>query len=168
MQNKKINRRKFVGGSLAVSAAVLQYGNILGANDRIGIALVGTGRRAHQMLGDWKNLPSLPGEVQVVGMSDVWPKKCHEYIAAYEEKVLGPKGGKTGASYAVFEDYRKLLERDDVDAVIVTTVDHWHALPAIHACQAKKDVYGEPRALHVTAEKFKQSVHQCHTAVTPL
>jgi predicted dehydrogenase len=114
-----------------------------GANDRIGIAFIGAGRRSHQMLGDLKNLPSLPGEVQLVALSDVWPKKCHEYIKSYEEKVLGPKGGKTGADYAVYQDYQALLARNDVDAVIVTTVDHWHALPAIHACQAGKDVYGE-------------------------
>ena len=114
-----------------------------GANERIGIAFIGAGRRSHQMLGDLKNLPSLPGEVQLVALSDVWPKKCQEYIKSYEEKVLGPKGGKTGADYAVYQDYQELLDRDDVDAVVVTTVDHWHALAAIHACQAGKDVYGE-------------------------
>jgi len=147
------SRRRFLkqtaalaGGAAApylVPSGVLGAQGEAGANDRIGIAFIGTGRRANQMLGDLKNLPSLPGEVQLVAVSDVWPKKCHEYLKSYEEQVLGPKGGKTGADYAVHQDYRKLLEQKDVDAVIVTTVDHWHALPAIHACQAGKDVYGE-------------------------
>lgn len=127
----------------AIPSGVLAAPGQPGANDRIGIAFIGTGRRANQMLGDLRNLPSLPGEVRLVALSDVWPKKCHEYIKSYQEQVFGPKGGKTGADYAVYQDYRELLERNDVDAVIVTTVDHWHALPAIHACQAGKDVYGE-------------------------
>ncbi len=150
----RMPRRRFLKRSAALAGAAVAAPYVLpsgvlaapgrpGANGRIGIAFIGTGRRANQMLGDLKNLPSLPGEVQLVALSDVWPKKCREYVTSYEEKVLGPKGGKTGADYAVYQDYRKLLERDDVDAAIVTTVDHWHALPAIHACQAGKDVYGE-------------------------
>ena len=150
----RLSRRRFLIRSAGLAAAGLGAPHLLpsgvlaapgrpGPNDRIGIAFIGTGRRANQILGDLKSLPSLPGEVQLVALSDVWPKKCHEYIKSYEEKVLGPKGGKTGADYAVHQDYRKLLEQNDVDAVIVTTVDHWHALPAIHACQAGKDVYGE-------------------------
>ncbi len=150
----RLSRRRFLIRSAGLAAAGLGAPRVLpsgvlaapgrpGPNDRIGIAFIGTGRRANQMLGDLKNLPSLPGEVQLVAFSDVWPKKCHEYIKSYEDQVLGPKGGKTGADYAVHQDYRELLEQNDVDAVIVTTVDHWHALPAIHACQAGKDVYGE-------------------------
>jgi len=150
----KMSRRRFLirtaglaaagcGAPLVLPSGVLAAPGRPGPNDRIGIAFIGTGRRANQMLGDLRNLPSLPGEVQLVALSDVWPKKCHEYVKSYEEKVLGPKGGKTGAGYAVHQDYRRLLEQTDVDAVIVTTVDHWHALPAIHACQAGKDVYGE-------------------------
>ncbi len=150
----KTSRRRFLKRVAALAATgtaapfVIQSGALAaagqpGANDRIGIALIGTGRRAHQLLGALKNLPSLPAEVQLVGVSDVWPKKCHEYLKSYEEQVLGPKGGKTGANYAVHQDYRKLLKQDNVDAVLVTTCDHWHALPAIHACQTGKDVYCE-------------------------
>lgn len=48
-----------------------------------------------------------------------------------------------GRSCAAFKDYRQMLESKDIDAVLITTPDHWHALPAIHACQAGKDVYCE-------------------------
>ena len=114
-----------------------------GANDRIGIGMIGTGRRTHQLLGPLRSTPSFPGEVQVVAVSDLWPKKCHEWIAAFEEKVLKPKQAEADRPQFIDEDYRQLLDRSDVDAVIITTNDHWHALPAIHACQAGKDVYSE-------------------------
>ena len=152
--SNRLPRRRFIeqtaalaAGTLAapyfVPSTVLAAPGKPGANDRIGIAFVGTGRRANQMLGDLRNLPSLPGEVQLVAVSDVWPKKCHEYLKSYEEKVLKPKGGKGGANYGVFRDYRKLLEQPDVDAVLLTTPEHSRALPCIHACQAGKDVYAE-------------------------
>jgi len=150
--SRRISRRRFfrrtalaVGAMAApavIPSGVAGLGGEAGANNRVGIAFIGAGRRSNQILGNLKGLPSLPGEVDLVAISDIWPKKCHEYLKSYEEKVLKPKGGKS-RDYGVYEDYRELLERDDVDAVIVTTCDHWHALAAIHACQAGKDVYGE-------------------------
>jgi predicted dehydrogenase len=122
-----------------------------GANDRIALGMIGAGRRTHQLLGAFRGLPSLPGEVHVVAVSDVWPKKCHEWIAAFEEKVLKPKKAEVDLPRLVYEDYREMLDRTDIDAVVITTNDHWHALPAIHACQVGKDVYGEkPLSLTVT------------------
>jgi predicted dehydrogenase len=148
------SRRRFLrrgaaliaGGMAApyvIPAGVLGANDRPGANERIGIGWVGTGRRSHQMIADLKATPSLPTECRVVAVSDVWPKKCHEYLKTYEEKVLGPKGGKTGAKYGIYQDYRKMLESSDVDAVVLTTPEHSRALPCVLACQAGKDVYAE-------------------------
>ncbi|NLF72034.1 MAG: Gfo/Idh/MocA family oxidoreductase [Candidatus Anammoximicrobium sp.] len=128
-----------------------------GANERIGIGWIGTGRRAHQMIGDLKGTHSLPAECRVVAVSDVWPKKCHEYLKVYEEQVLGPKGGKTGAKYGIYRDYREMLESPDIDAVVLTTPEHSRALPCILACQAGKDVYAE-KPLSLTVREGRAMV----------
>ena len=59
-------------------------------------------------------------------------------LAAAQEVVQ-----KAGRKCQAYKDYRKLLEQKDLDAVVIVTPDHWHALPTIHACQAGKDVYVE-------------------------
>lgn len=98
-----------------------------GANDRLNLAWIGVGRRAHQMLGDLRSAPSVPGEARVVAVADVYLEKCKLYIDAYRETVLRGED----ASIDVYQDYRKILDRDDIDAVMVPTPEHWRAA-ALH------------------------------------
>lgn len=93
-----------------------------GANDRIGIGYIGAGRRANQLM-------SLPTEGRIVAVADV------------DRARAGAVATKRHCR--AYEDYRRLLEAQDIDAVIVATPDHWHVLPSVHACQAGKDVYLE-------------------------
>ena len=111
-----------------------------GANNRIGVGMIGAGRRTHQILREVQRVTGSQGGARVVAVSDIWPKKSAEWIAAYR-KDMPAEVNASEIPTAI--DYGKLLDRRDVDAVIITTCDHWHALPAIHACQAGKDVYGE-------------------------
>ena len=127
-----------VAAPYVIPSGVLAGPQKPGANGRISIGMIGCGRRTHQLLGELRRVTGQGGDARIVAVSDVWPKKSHEWIAAYE-KDMPEKGGK----YGVHLDYRELLDRGDVDAVVITTCDHWHALPAVHACQAGKDVYGE-------------------------
>ena len=93
----------------------------------IRVGLIGTGQRGLQNLaGLTKN---------VVALCDVDQK----HLAAAKKKA----DEVTGRTCATFSDYRKLLEDKTIDAVCITTPDHWHVLPAIHACEAGKDVYCE-------------------------
>lgn len=127
------SRRQFIQSAAASTAAVtiapyfvpasaLGGQGRLGANDRIGIAYIGCGRRSAQ-------LRNLPQDGQVVGAADCDINRAQQVAFKYGCRA--------------HQDYRELLTSSDVDAVIIASPDHWHALHTIHACQAGKDVYVE-------------------------
>src|SRR5665811_2266766 len=84
---------------------------------------------------NWAGLCPCAFSTAAAAESRCFLARAHTAAAAVE-KAQGHKP-------AQFHDFRKLLERKDLDAVMVATPDHWHALPAIHACQAGKDVFVE-------------------------
>ena len=135
-----ITRRTFVARSAAAMAAVagpwVAAQSVFGANDRIGVGYIGVGRRGRQLMG-------LPKEGQFVAMADVHLRRAEEMAAAKKCRA--------------YQDYRKLLECKDVDAVFVATPDHWHVLSSIHACQAGKDVYCE-KPLSLTIREGRRLV----------
>jgi predicted dehydrogenase len=103
-----------------------------GANERIGIGAIGVGGRASLLLNQ------LPEDGQIVALSDCNLPRAEAF-----------KAGKQ-ADWPVYQDHRQLLERKDIDAVIVGTGDFQRVLPSIHACQAGKDVYAEkPLTLYI-------------------
>ena len=107
-----------------------------GANDRIGVAYIGCGRRARQLMG-------LPKEGRFVAVADVNLPRA--------EEVARARGCRA------YQDYRKVLDCKDVDGVFVATPDHWHVLASIHACQALKDVYCE-KPLSLTIREGRRLV----------
>ena len=96
-----------------------------GANDRIGVGFIGVGNRARQLIDH------LPEEGQIVAICDVYRQRAEETNQLKK------------ADWPIYSEYRELLDRADVDAVVVATPDHGRVLPCIHACQAGKDVYAE-------------------------
>ena len=96
-----------------------------GANDRIQVGVIGVGFRASLLIDQ---LPK-PGEI--VALSDCFLTRAEEAVAKRKTK------------WDVYQDYRKLLDRKDIDAVIIATQDFDRVIPCIHACQAGKDVYAE-------------------------
>ncbi len=111
------------------------------ANGKIGLGFIGVGGRGTNLLEIFSRFP----DVQVVGVCDV--------RKSARENAKRIAGGKA----EVYGDYRKLLDRRDVDAVVIATNGHWHPLPAIHACQAGKDVYVE-KPLSLTPQEGRAVV----------
>jgi predicted dehydrogenase len=133
---KNLSRRSFAKGVAAASvAAALIPSRVLGANDRVRLGFIGLGNRGDQVLDAFLTQP----DMEVVAICDLY------------QPYLDFAARKIGGSPRQFKDYRQLLESKDVDAAVISTPDHWHALQTIQACQAGKDVYVEkPLSLCVT------------------
>ncbi len=122
-----------------VSATAVSSSRVLGANNRIRIGLIGCGGRGS---GDLKQFLKIDG-IQCVALSDVDTAQMEKT----QVEVLDPVEQKLEQKT---QDFRRLLDRTDLDAVIVATPDHWHAIPTVMACQSGKDVYVEkPLALTI-------------------
>lgn len=115
------------------SKAFAIFKNKIAPSDQLNIGAIGINGMG------WANVSSalkIPG-VNLVAICDV-----DQNVIDRRKKDL-QKMNVDAAKVEVFTDYRKLLERKDIDAVIIGTPDHWHALQMIHACEAGKDVYVE-------------------------
>jgi len=123
MSARLSRRRVLVAAGASVAAPLLLPARVFGAGDRLVFGVIGVNGQGLADMGSVRD--------QVAAICDV--DKNH--VARAVERCGGKAEG--------FGDFRKLLERKDLDAVIVATPDHWHALITIHACKAGKDVYCE-------------------------
>ena len=134
-KSSRFSRRQFIRRSAAAMGAasvpylipsgVLAAPGKPGPNEQIAVAFIGSGNRAKLLMDQ------MPDESRIVALSDCELPRCH---AALKEKK---------ADWPVYRDYRKMLDVEKVDGLIVATTDHGRVLPCIHACQAGKDVYAE-------------------------
>ncbi len=147
-RNQEITRRRFLATSTSTAAA-LGVGSLvgirtaaaarrtLGANDRITIGCIGAGG---QGTGDTAACCSA-GNVVCVALCDIAEFRIQRAMAQVA-KTMESKG-QTGVKIDTYDDYRRLLDRKDIDGVIIATPDHWHARPFIAACEAGKHIYQE-------------------------
>jgi predicted dehydrogenase len=153
-----LTRRTFTRAGVAATLGLraLEAARAAGANDRIRLGVIGTGNRGCQVLQFFLKHP----DVEVPMLCDV----SRSTVEAANAKFLGGRAEVCG-------DFRKLLDRQDIDAVLVATPDHWHALQTVMACNAGKDVYCEKplsRTIHegrcmVEAARRNQRVVQVGT-----
>ena len=137
-----LTRRTFMktGAALGVAAAAAR-GSVSGANDRIGLGFIGVANRGGQLLrAAMKN-----DDMDVVALCDV------------DERALNRAAERVEPKPALYGDWRKMIGRDDIDAVVIATPDHWHALLTIAACDAGKDVYVE-KPLSITIVEGRRMV----------
>jgi predicted dehydrogenase len=159
-----LSRRSFLVSSTAAAVSTaLSSSPILAANsaDRIRVGFIGVGNRGSQLLQGFL----AQKDCQVVALCDVY----EPYLARDRSQVdpeilksigsgLVPKMGETfDAPVKRFKDFRQLLEDKDIDAVVIATPDHWHALQTIAALDAGKDVYVE-KPLTITIPEGRKMV----------
>lgn len=164
------SRRDFLkttgGGALGAAAALGGFPSIVPASvlgpsapgNRINVGAIGVGRisRGHDMPGVWKF-----DTARIVAVCDLDAKRVDDgkrLVNGYYAKKTGqPYNGVTG-----YGDYRELLANRDIDAVIISTPDHWHALITVDAVRAGKDVYLQKPASLTIAEgrAMSDAVHR--------
>ena len=136
---QSINRRRFIQTGAAATTAALtaaQTTKVLGANDRVRLGVIGTANRGMQLIGAFLENP----DAEVAALCDI------------RQSTLEKAGQQLGGKPVLLSDFRKLLDRKDIDAIVVATPDHWHALQTIAACRAGKDVYVE--------KPLSQTIHE--------
>ncbi len=132
----RMGRRQFLGASASavVAAGTLARGQVYGANDRIRVGVVGMRGRGDFLM---RTLSRVDG-VEVAAICDVDADVLEERAAAFQQNMDRP--------VKTYRDQRDLLDDDEIDAVFISTPNHWHALGAVWACQAGKDVFVEKPA----------------------
>ena len=140
----KVSRRQFVqSGTLVAAGAVsaLVSSRAAGANERIRLGFIGVANRGGQLLGC-----TTPFEdAEVVALCDVYRPTIETWAASVPNKV------------ALYGDYRQMLEKEQLDAVVIATPDHWHALQTIDACEAGLDVYVE-KPMSITIHEGRRMI----------
>ena len=142
MSDSRSSRREFlkltssVAAATAFSSSASSYGRILGANDRVRVAVCGIRGRGNDHIHGFPRVPN----TQLAALCDVDENVLNQRLGEVEKRGL-PRPKSYG-------DVRKLFEDKEIDAVSIATPNHWHALIAIWACQAGKDVYVEKPCSH--------------------
>jgi predicted dehydrogenase len=154
-----ISRRRFIGtGVLAAAAAGLRVQASAASSDTVRVGFIGVGNRGDQLLDGFAKQP----DVEIAALCDVYEPYLQRDAPAIHSryKAMGrvPRmRTPVAASVPRARDFRRLLERSDIDAVCIATPDHWHAVQAILAMQAGKDVYVE-KPLTITLVEGRKMV----------
>ena len=141
---KSLAGTALLGTSIKASAGLAQSTQpraassrrIVGANDRVRVGIIGNGLIGRRHLLDFQ----AQADCEIAGISEVSDERMDDAVQI------------AGNSPDRFPDFRMMLDRKDIDAVVVSTPDHWHALMTIMACAAGKDVYVEKPLTHVLRE----------------
>ena len=160
---RRITRREFLGRTAALSGIVASPwiipssargadGNVA-PSERITVGLIGKG-----LMGSG-HLRRLVGDrdIQVLAVCDVDRLRCENGRRRVEETYAADRSNGTYRGCAAYNDYREILARTDIDAVVIVTPDHWHTLQAIDAAKAGKDIYCE-KPISITIRQGRRLV----------
>jgi predicted dehydrogenase len=146
-----IQRRQFLTGAIGVPFILESYTHAQertqpaqprqgqGPNGRINLGFIGIGMQGRSHLGGFLGNRA----VQVVAVCDVHRQRREDAVERVHRAYAAERKANTYRGCAAFVDFRQLLERRDIDAVVIATPDHWHHIPAVLAARARKDIYCE-------------------------
>lgn len=157
MTSPRLSRREFVTGAAAcVAVPYLASRSACAApgapapSDRLTLGFIGMGKQSRGHLQWALNNP----ETHVAAVCDVHDLRLQDAVAVVRKKYADKSKSGTTSACAAYRDFRELLARDDIDAVVISTPDHWHAIPSILAARAKKHVYCEkPLSLTISESR---------------
>jgi len=167
MEKKNTTRREFISrstlaaGGLAIglnSITAPVSGKNLGANEKVRVGFIGVGNRGSQLLKRFM----ANKDVEVAAFSDVYkPYLTRNRLEVskrfLESGMVPPMGESFPNKVKQFNDFRDLLDQKDIDAVVIATPDHWHAVQTIMALEAGKDIYVE-KPLTITLKEGRMMV----------
>ncbi len=149
----KNNRRKFLADAAKATLAftivprfVLGGKGYLPPSDRINLGFIGTGKQGRGLLN------SFADKAQVVAGADADTKKLALFQSLAEKAYAAAAGKNDYKGFKAYKDMRELLQRTDIDAVVIATPDHWHAVATVLAANAGKHVYCEKPLAHSIEE----------------
>jgi predicted dehydrogenase len=145
-----LDRRSFVQAGAATLLTAASWGRVLGANERIGVGFIGYGLIGKRHVLDFQELK----DAELLGVAEAHRGR--------KDEAVGLLGGRARG----YGDFRRLLDNKDVQAVVISTPDHWHALQTMLACAAGKDVYIEkPLTLFAREGRWMIDVARRQTSV---
>lgn len=155
-----LDRRSFLKTTATAAAGVAAlshraFAQAQGANEKIVLGMIGVGGMGRANLNSFLDRPG----VEIAAICDVDATHAQQAVAeVLKRKERAPQ---------IYGDFRQVLDRKDIDAVVICTPDHWHAIPFIAACEAGKDIYCEKpvshsfveaKAMAAAAQHFKRVV----------
>jgi predicted dehydrogenase len=143
-------RRSFLSTATAATAAPFLWTSTsqAAASDKITLGIIGVGTQGRGHLGGMLGRPN----VEVVAVCDVVKERLQNAVQMTEKRYADRIKSGQYKGVTAYTDFRKLLEHKDLDAVVIATPDHWHAIPCILAARAKKHIYCEKPLTHNVAE----------------
>src|SRR5690242_3185139 len=145
-----LTRRRFIKSGAAAAITAASWNRVLGANERVNVGVIGFGLIGRIHTRNFKAQP----DAQVVAVAEAYGPR------------MEAAAGLVGGGVAKYRDFRKLLDDKNIDAVVVATPDHWHALMTMLACAAGKDVYVEkPSSLFVREVRWRIDAARRHKRV---
>jgi predicted dehydrogenase len=155
----RISRRKFLTTAALASSVLIVPRRVLGGrgyiapSDKITLGFIGVGRQGFGLRRRFVDLT----DVQIVAACDPYAAKLERFINANNHAYAEITGQASYNATSSFVDYRELLSRKDIDAVVIASPDHWHGAMAVHAAEQGKDIFCE-KPLSLTVREGRAMV----------